>query len=116
MFITATARRGLGFTWNVPLPAETRPNEYHAAFESALEKAADKMKPQLVLVSAGFDAHREDPIGGLGLESADFRRISKAIRQVAETHAEGRIVSLLEGGYDIERLVESATVHIDSLV
>ncbi len=106
---------GLGFTWNVPLPAETQPKEFHAAFESALEKAADKMKPQLVLVSAGFDAHREDPVGGLGLEAEDFRRITKAIRQVADTHAQGRLVSMLEGGYDIARLVESATVHLDAL-
>lgn len=106
---------GLGFTWNVPLGAETSPRDYHAAFEASLEKAAEKMKPQLVLISAGFDAHQEDPVGGLGLDSDDFRRITRAIRQVADTHAEGRIVSMLEGGYHIERLVESATIHLDSL-
>ena len=106
---------GLGFTWNVPLAAETSPKDYHAAFEAALEKAAAKTKPQLVLISAGFDAHREDPVGGLGLESDDFRRITRAIRQVADSHSEGRIVSLLEGGYNVERLVESATIHLDSL-
>jgi acetoin utilization deacetylase AcuC-like enzyme len=106
---------GLGFTWNVPLGAETRPADYHAAFESTLEKAADKMKPQLVLISAGFDAHHEDPVGGLGLVSEDFRRITRAILDVADTHAGGRVVSMLEGGYHIERLVESASVHLDSL-
>ncbi len=107
--------RGLGFTWNVPLPAETSPKNFHAAFEATLEKAAAKTKPQIVLISAGFDAHREDPVGGLGLESDDFRRITRSVRQVADTYSEGRIVSMLEGGYHVDRLVESATVHIDAL-
>lgn len=107
--------RGLGFTWNVPLGAKTARSEYHAAFQATLEKAADKMKPQLVMISAGFDAHRLDPVGGLGLESEDFAKLTKSLIDVANMHAGGRIVSLLEGGYNVEKLVESATVHIEAL-
>lgn len=107
--------RGLGFTWNVPLPGDTKPKAFHDAFGRALEKAATKMRPQLVLVSAGFDAHQDDPVGGLGLESGDFGPITKAIVNVAKTHAKGRLVSMLEGGYHIDRLVESATIHLDAL-
>jgi len=107
--------RGLGFTWNVPLGAATPPAEYQAAFAAALEKAADKMKPQLVLVSAGFDAHRLDPVGGLGLENEDYAILTRRLLDVAGTHAGGRMVSLLEGGYNVAKLVESATVHIESL-
>lgn len=107
--------RGLGFTWNVPLGAAAPPMEYHAAFQATLEKAADRMKPQLVLISAGFDAHRLDPVGGLGLESEDFVALTKSLIDVANTHAGGRMVSLLEGGYNVAKMVESATVHIQTL-
>ena len=107
--------RGLGYTWNIPLPAETRPSAFHDAFESTLEKAAAKQKPQLVIISAGFDAHRLDPVGGLNLESSDFIRITRKIMEIADAHCGGRIVSLLEGGYNVEKLVESATFHVKTL-
>ena len=73
------------------------------------------MRPQLVLISAGFDAHRLDPVGGLNLETEDFGLITKALMNVANTHCGGRLVSLLEGGYNLEKLVESATLHIETL-
>lgn len=73
------------------------------------------MRPQLVLISAGFDAHRLDPVGGLNLETEDFGLLTKALMNVANTHSGGRIVSLLEGGYNLEKLVESATFHIETL-
>ena len=85
------------------------------AFQKSLDSAASKVKPQLVLISAGFDAHRLDPVGGLGLESHHFGLITQKIMDVANHHCGGRIVSLLEGGYNIEKLVESATIHVKCL-
>jgi acetoin utilization deacetylase AcuC-like enzyme len=107
--------RGAGFTWNAPLGASTSRTAYHSAFEKVLETAAEKMRPQLVLISAGFDAHKLDPVGGLNLETEDFGLITKALMNVANTHCGGRIVSLLEGGYNVDKLVESATLHIETL-
>ncbi len=107
--------KGLGYTWNAPLPASTPAGKFHDTFEAMLEKAADKMKPQLVVISAGFDAHRLDPVGGLNLESEDYIRLTRKVMQVADTWCGGRIVSLLEGGYNVEKLVESATFHVKSL-
>jgi len=107
---------GLGYTVNMPVRyGASRPN-YHAAFVSALEKAADKIRPELVLLSAGFDAHRRDPIGSLGLETEDFVALTRLVRQVAETHADGRVVSCLEGGYDLQALAESVQVHLEGLI
>jgi acetoin utilization deacetylase AcuC-like enzyme len=69
-----------------------------------------------VLVSAGFDSHREDPIGSLGLEVEDFADLTKDVLDVASVHAGGRVVSLLEGGYNPERLAESAATHLQALL
>ena len=73
------------------------------------------MKPQLVLLSAGFDAHREDPIGSLGLETEDFGRLTKIVLEIAAVHAEGRVVSLLEGGYHVDRLADSVALHLETM-
>jgi acetoin utilization deacetylase AcuC-like enzyme len=108
--------RGLGHTANVPIRYGTSRKDYFSALRSALDKAADKIKPQLVLVSAGFDAHRKDPIGSLGLETEDFRDLTKMALDVARTHAQGRLVSCLEGGYDLEALAESVQVHLEQLL
>ncbi len=108
--------RGLGFTTNVPLPfGITRP-DYRAAFRNAVEKAADKIKPNLVILSAGFDAHTRDPIGSLSLESEDFADLTKTLLGVANGHAAGRLVSCLEGGYNLEALAESVQAHLEELV
>ncbi len=106
---------GLGSTANVPLPYRTPRSEYHAAFRSALERLADRMRPQLVMISAGFDAHAEDPVGDLGLEVEDFEVLTKEIVAVAETHAQGRIVSVLEGGYNVPILAGCTVAHLDAL-
>ncbi len=90
--------------------------EYQAAFRSALEKAADKIKPQLVLVSAGFDAHALDPIGSLGLEVEDFVWLTRQVLEVARTHCGGRLVSCLEGGYNLDVLAESVQAHLEELL
>src|SRR5207237_489847 len=80
---------GLGYTINMPVHYGTSRGDYHAAFLSALEKAADTIRPEIVLLSAGFDAHRRDPIGSLGLEAEDFIELTRLVRQVAETPAGG---------------------------
>src|SRR5205085_2474338 len=107
---------GLGYTINMPVHYGTSRGDYHAAFLSALEKAADTIRPEIVLLSAGFDAHRRDPIGSLGLEAEDFIELTRLVRQVAETHAGGRLVSCLEGGYDLEALADSVQAHLEVLL
>ena len=107
---------GLGRTLNVPLRYGISRKDYHAAFTAALERAADAIKPELVLVSAGFDAHAADPIGSLGLEAEDFAEMTKRVLEVARRHAGGRLVSCLEGGYDLEALAASVQAHLEELL
>src|SRR5206468_3841098 len=95
------AGRGLGKTRNVPIAFGTSPAEFLAAFRWHLDDMADRIRPELVLVSAGFDAHAEDPVGSLGLEVEDFEEMTRDVLGVAETHAGGRLVSVLEGGYNV---------------
>jgi len=106
---------GLGLTANIPLPHGTPRAEYHAAFRSRLHDLADKFRPELVIISAGFDAHAEDPVGDLGLDTDDFEVLTREIVDVAKTHAEGRILSVLEGGYNVPILAGCATVHLHAL-
>jgi acetoin utilization deacetylase AcuC-like enzyme len=108
--------RGLGATLNVPLRYGTSRPDYRAAFTRALEKAADASKPELVLLSAGFDAHARDPVGSLGLEVEDFVWLTRQVLEVARTHAGGRVVSCLEGGYNLEVLAESVQAHLEELL
>jgi acetoin utilization deacetylase AcuC-like enzyme len=106
---------GLGFTRNVPLAYGTSRREYRAAFLSALDEMADRMKPQLVILSAGFDAHAEDPVGDLGLEVEDFEDLTRDVLDVAATHAGGRLVSMLEGGYNVPILAGCVAAHVEVL-
>ncbi|MFO0878935.1 MAG: histone deacetylase [Gemmataceae bacterium] len=108
--------RGLGHIFNAAMPSSTSRGNYHAAFASLLEKAADRARPELVLLSAGFDAHARDPIGSLGLEVEDFVPMTELILQVAATHAGGRLVSCLEGGYNLEALADSVQAHLETLL
>jgi acetoin utilization deacetylase AcuC-like enzyme len=107
--------RGLGTTRNLPIPFGTSRGEFLAQFTAAVEKFADELRPQLVMISAGFDAHHLDPVGSLGLESEDFGPLTRVVRDIAATHAGGRIVSVLEGGYHPAALAESVRVHLDEL-
>ena len=98
---------GEGFTINVPLPAGSGGGEFLRAVETMLVPAAEEFKPDFVLVSAGFDAHVDDPLGGMRLTAEDFRRLARVVRALAEKHCEGRLVAVLEGGYDLEGLSAS---------
>jgi acetoin utilization deacetylase AcuC-like enzyme len=81
-----------------------------------LETFAERIRPQLVLVSAGFDAHGRDPIGSLGLESEDFVDLTRIVLAIADKFAGGRIISSLEGGYHYEALAESVDLHLQTLM
>jgi acetoin utilization deacetylase AcuC-like enzyme len=108
--------RGLDWISNVPIPFGVPRERYHALFERALTDLAAKVRPQLLLISAGFDAHREDPIGSLGLETEDFSQLTRTVLAVANEYAGGKVVSLLEGGYNPRRLAESVEVHLSELL
>jgi acetoin utilization deacetylase AcuC-like enzyme len=107
---------GLGTTKNLPFAFGTPRREYLAMFTDELTKFAATMKPQLVLISAGFDAHAADPIGSLGLETEDFGELSRVVQTVADDHAEGRIVSVLEGGYNPQALADCVALHLECLL
>jgi acetoin utilization deacetylase AcuC-like enzyme len=108
--------KGVGYTINVPVRYGTSRKDYHDMFRTALDRAAAKIRPELVLVSAGFDAHARDPIGSLGLEVEDFVTLTLEVLGVAKTHAKGRLVSCLEGGYNLEALAESVQAHLEALL
>ncbi len=107
---------GLGTTRNLPFAFGTPRHEFLDRFKSELEQFAARQRPQLVLVSAGFDAHRTDPVGSLGLEVEDFAVLTQMVRDVAAVHAGGRVVSLLEGGYNPPVLAECVELHLRGLL
>jgi acetoin utilization deacetylase AcuC-like enzyme len=108
--------RGLGSTVNVPVAYGTPRAKFFDLFKAGLETIAGRMKPQLVLVSAGFDAHKDDPIGSLDLETDDFVELTKLVAAVADEHAGGKMVCVLEGGYNLEKLADSVAVHLRTLL
>jgi acetoin utilization deacetylase AcuC-like enzyme len=110
------AGRGLGTTLNLPVAWGTSRRDYLQRFEQELAQFAQKIRPQLILLSAGFDAHRDDPIGSLGLETDDFRELTRICLQVADEHAGGGLVSVLEGGYDPYALTDCVDAHLEELL
>jgi acetoin utilization deacetylase AcuC-like enzyme len=108
--------KGRGMTLNLPVEFGTSRSDIQEAFAARLQAFADHIRPQLVLVSAGFDAHHTDPIGSLGLEAVDFSTFTDRILEVADTHAGGRIVSVLEGGYNPPALAQSVEEHLTHLL
>jgi len=106
---------GLGATQNIPLRMGVSRADFLAAFARGLEWAG-RHKPELILLSAGFDACREDPVGDLGLEPGDYQHLTRALMQLADTHCGGKMVSLLEGGYNLEQLSLSVEEHVRTLL
>jgi acetoin utilization deacetylase AcuC-like enzyme len=107
---------GVGTTVNLPISFGTPRQRYRETIAAELERFAARFRPQLILISAGFDSHRADPIGSLGLEVEDFAELTKIVRDVAAVHAEGRVVSVLEGGYNPPVLAECVDVHLRGLL
>ena len=101
---------------NAALPAGTNGSDFRIAVEGAWTDAVDAHKPQMVFVSAGFDAHRDDPLAQLNLVEEDYAWVSELCCAAADRHAQGRIVSTLEGGYDPRALARSVHAHISVLV
>lgn len=110
------ADAGLGTTVNVPLPAGSGDAVAIDAFERVLVPAADAFRPDLVLVTAGFDAHRDDPLAALGLTAPGYAELTRIVMEIAARHAGGRLVSLLEGGYDLDALSRSVEAHLRTLL
>ncbi len=100
---------------NIPLEAETASTQFRKKIESKIIQAISSFKPDLILISAGFDAHTDDPMGGLDLIDEDFYWLTKLSMSLADTYAQGRIVSMMEGGYNLEALALSAHEHIQAL-
>ena len=106
---------GAGNIFNATLKAGTTSKEFIAIFDQKILKAIDKFKPEVILISAGFDAHKRDPLANINLESDDFFKITKNIIDIANTHSKGRVISFLEGGYDLQALSESIIEHLSAL-
>ena len=100
---------------NIPLPAGTKSHEFLNAYESIFKKLRE-FKPEFILLSAGFDAHKDDPLAQINLESQDYYLLTKRIMDVAKETCNEKIVSILEGGYDLNALKESVYFHIKSLL
>jgi acetoin utilization deacetylase AcuC-like enzyme len=101
---------------NVPLPAGAGGEEFRAAVRDRWLPALEAHEPQLILISAGFDAHREDPLAGLKFTESDYAWVTRELKAVAARHAGGRIVSTLEGGYALSALGRSAAEHVRELL
>ncbi|HLJ34523.1 MAG TPA: histone deacetylase, partial [Ktedonobacteraceae bacterium] len=107
---------GLGTTINVPLPATTGFHIYDAVFRQVMAHAADRFDPQLILVSAGFDAHWNDPLGEMNISTAGFAKLNQFIIELAERLCNGRLVMVLEGGYDLDAVAGCVATCVNLLL
>jgi acetoin utilization deacetylase AcuC-like enzyme len=108
--------KGLGSTINCPFPAGAGRAEIYGAFETKLIDVARKFKPDLVMLSAGFDSRQGDPLGHFKLTDEDFVDLTKVMLHIAKEHAEGRLVTVLEGGYNLRGLMKAAAAHAKTLI
>jgi len=107
---------GEGSTINVPMEAGEGDDDYRAVFQKVLIPAADAFKPELVIISAGFDAHRDDPLASMGLTEDGYEELTSIVAGIAQRHCRGRLLSSLEGGYNLTALAASVERHIRALV
>ena len=106
---------GVGNIFNATLKAGIKSKEFHEIFEKKVLSPIEKFRPEVILISAGFDAHKRDPLANINLESNDFFIITKKIVEIANVHSKGRVISFLEGGYDLQALSESVIEHLKAL-
>lgn len=104
-----------GRVLNIPLPAGTESPAFRAAYEDKVFPALNEFKPDLLMISAGFDAHRNDPLAGFNLDESDFAWVTEGLCRIADHHCNGRVISVLEGGYNLEALKSSVLAHLISL-
>lgn len=104
--------RGLGATLNCPMPAGADDNDYQSAFTDRILPAVNAFGPEIVLISAGFDAHAADPLAQINLSTECYSWMSERMMEVADQHADGKLIALLEGGYDLKALAHSAAAHL----
>ena len=107
--------RGAGATVNCPMPAGSEDEDYETAWRERILPAVNDFAPDFVIISAGFDAHRRDPLAQVELSTGFYRWMTERMLEVADQHAGGRLVSLLEGGYDLQALAECVSVHVATL-
>lgn len=112
----ARSERGRGNIVNVPLPRGAGSREFREGFENEILPALEAFDPQIILVSAGFDAHQADPLAGLNLTEADYAWATRKLMTVADAHCGGKIVSMLEGGYSLDATARSTADHIRALM
>lgn len=107
--------KGEGTTLNIPIAEGTPAEAHRQVFNEALHAIEKAFPPDLIIISAGFDSRRDDPLGGLMLEDSDFREMTKQLMEIADRQAKGRVVSVLEGGYNLETLGETVRTHVAAL-
>ncbi len=107
---------GSGQTLNIPVPAGSTNADYLRHFADTIAPAIDRFQPDFILLSAGFDAHRSDPLGQILLSAECYGKLTELVLQLAAHHCEGRLVSLLEGGYDLEATAASVAAHLSALL
>jgi acetoin utilization deacetylase AcuC-like enzyme/formylglycine-generating enzyme required for sulfatase activity len=110
------AAKGLNYTINVPLPAGSGDDDYIKIFEEKLKPAALTFSPEFVLISAGFDAHKNDPLGGMKVTEQGYAKMTRIVKDIAHTCSRDRLVAVLEGGYNTEALANSVEAHIRVLM
>jgi len=107
---------GEGNIFNAPLRAGDGKDQFREAFDTAILPSLDAFQPDLVLISAGFDAHASDPLGSINLTEEDFAWATLKLMEIADRHADNRVISMMEGGYDINALASSVGVHVQALM
>ncbi|WP_029113804.1 histone deacetylase family protein [Mycobacterium sp. URHB0044] len=112
----ATNESGVGNIFNSPLSAGDGGAEMREAFQDRILPALDAFHPELIIVSAGFDAHERDPLGSLQMTADDFGWVTRELMNSAEKHCDGRLTAVLEGGYDLQGLAESVSAHVGELM
>lgn len=110
------AKNGFGYNINVPLPSDSNDSKYLSAFENYLLPAVEKFKPEFILISAGFDAHIEDPLGGMAVTDEGFETLTKIVTGMANKYCNNKIVSVLEGGYNLKTLPKTIATHTKVLM
>jgi acetoin utilization deacetylase AcuC-like enzyme len=107
--------KGVGYTINIPMAAGSADGEYRDAFSTVIIPALTEYQPQIIFISAGFDAHRDDPLGSMNLSSEFYGEMTARLKMVADQFCDGRIISILEGGYSLSALKEATTLHLREL-